>query len=232
MERRSTNDIGFTHHAGDITAHTGSSHGTRLSGGSTGGVVEAVGADTTVYLNIWAQGAGGVRVGRNSSQAVHVVGDFNSSGAFTYAGSTFVVTPVSTGGITFGTSSNPVAIAGSSISLTSTHVNINSSWTLLGGSTTPFILAQRSLIQFTVPAMAANSVDESVEVAVTGLTTNALTFIQRRAVWNSTVAALTVEGHCSTAAALRLTISNLSASTISGSTVSGYLWRIECPVAV
>ena len=61
MERRSTNDIGYTHHAGDITAHTGSSHGVRLSGGSTGGVVEAVGDDTDVYLIVRAQGAGGIR---------------------------------------------------------------------------------------------------------------------------------------------------------------------------
>ena len=233
MERRSTNDIGYTHFTGDVTAQVGSSHGVRLSGGSTGGVVEAVGDDTNIYLSLWAQGAGGVRVGRNSSQAVHVVGDFNSSGAFTYAGSTFVVTPLSTGGITFGTSSNPVAIAGSSVAVTSTHINLNSSRTVIGASTTPVILVQRSRIDFTIPAMSSQSADETVEVAVTGLTTNALIFIQQRKAYNSSVATgIDVKGYCSTAGALRLTFFNHTASTISGSTMSADLWRIECPVAI
>ncbi len=37
MERRSTNVLGYTHFQYDVTAHVGSSHGVRLSGGSTGG---------------------------------------------------------------------------------------------------------------------------------------------------------------------------------------------------
>lgn len=60
MERRSTNPLGYTHYQYDLTAHVGSSHGVRLSGGSTGGIVEAVGDDTAVSLRLRGQGAGGV----------------------------------------------------------------------------------------------------------------------------------------------------------------------------
>mgnify|MGYP001568995421 CR=1 FL=1 len=63
MERRSTNDVGYTHFGGDITAHVNSSHGVRLSGGSTGGLIEAVGDDTNVSLTIRAQGTGSIRIG-------------------------------------------------------------------------------------------------------------------------------------------------------------------------
>lgn len=67
MERRSTNDIGYVHYQGDVTAQVGSSHGVRLSGGSTGGVVEAVGDDTNVTLTLRQQGAGGIQIGRGST---------------------------------------------------------------------------------------------------------------------------------------------------------------------
>lgn len=73
MFRRSTNTIGYTHHGGDITAQVNSSHGVRLTGGSTGGIVESVGDDTNVTLTLRAQGAGGVVIG-NSSQAVTLAG--------------------------------------------------------------------------------------------------------------------------------------------------------------
>lgn len=289
MERRSTNDIGYTHNQGDFTAQIGSSHGVRLSGGSTGGVVEAVGDDTNVTLRLRGQGAGGVVIG-NSSQGVSVAGPSTFSGtAFNVNGassivlrptstagisignssnpimingstlsiqgtsmtitpsvlfssnvrvqgaSSIVLSPTSTAGITIGnsTNENPIAITGSSIALNSTHVNINSSRTVIGASTTPLILVQRSRIDFTVPALSSNAADNSVEVAVTGLTTNALIFIQQRQVYNSTITAgIHVEGYCSTAGALRLNIYNLSVSSVSGSTMSADLWRIECPVAV
>lgn len=57
MDRRSTNTVGYTHFGGDVTAQVDSSHGVRLTGGSTGGILEAVGDDTNVTLTVRAQGA-------------------------------------------------------------------------------------------------------------------------------------------------------------------------------
>ena len=74
MQRRSTNEtVGYTHHGGDFTAHVDSSHGVRLSGGSTGGIVEAVGDDTNVSLTVRGQGTGRVNIG-NSSQLTFLAG--------------------------------------------------------------------------------------------------------------------------------------------------------------
>lgn len=247
MDRRSTS-AEYTHYGGDVTGQVNSSHGVRLSGGSTGGIVEAVGDDTNVTLVIRAQGAGGIVLG-NSSQGLGIRGPSTLTGAVTVAGaaafsgssfsiagaSSIALSPTSTAGITIGNSSNqnPILITGSSIAFTSTHVNINSSRTVIGASTTPIILFQRSRIDFTVPAISSNAADNSVEVAVTGLTTNAICFIQQRQIYNSTVTAgLHVEGYCSTAGALRLNIYNLSVSSVSGSTMSADLFRLEVPVAV
>lgn len=63
MERRSTNDLGYVHHQGDIVSNVGSSHGVRLTGGSTGGIVESIGDDTNVSLRLRSQGTGGVLIG-------------------------------------------------------------------------------------------------------------------------------------------------------------------------
>lgn len=60
MDTRSTNVVGYTHFTGDVTAHVGSSHGARLSGGSTGGVVEAVGDDANIALRLRGKGSGAV----------------------------------------------------------------------------------------------------------------------------------------------------------------------------
>lgn len=67
MERRSTQG---THFGADLTANVHSSHGVRLTGGSTGGIVEAVGDDTNVTLTVRGQGVGAVVLG-NSSSPVH-----------------------------------------------------------------------------------------------------------------------------------------------------------------
>lgn len=161
MERRSTNDIGYTHHQGDLTAHVGSSHGVRLSGGSTGGIVEAVGDDTNVDLILRAQGAGVVR---------------------------------------------------------------------FGASTSGFGTFERSLIQFTIPALSTDGTgpDESTTVSVTGLTTNAMCWVQQRVAYNSTVTAgVFVTGRCSTAAQLRLTFFNHAGTSLSGSTMSAYLYMFR-----
>lgn len=172
-----------------------------------------------------------------SSYGVHLTGG-STGGIVTAAGDTtninLVLRPKGAGALVAGNSSTPMDLAGSSVAITSTHVNINSSRIVLGASTTPLILMQRSRIQFTIPALSSGpSVDESVAVTVTGLTTNAMIFIQQRVPYNSTDATgVEVDGYCSTAGDLRLRIKNLGGSTLSGSTASAYLWRLECPVAV
>lgn len=69
MERRSTNDIGYVHFQGDVVSNVGSSHGVRLGGGSTGGVVEPFGDDTSIGIVFRAKNAGPITIG-NSTQAV------------------------------------------------------------------------------------------------------------------------------------------------------------------
>lgn len=67
MEYRSTG----THYSNDVVASVGSSHGVKLSGGSTGGLVQAVGDDANIALRVLAKGAGPVLIG-DSSQAVTI----------------------------------------------------------------------------------------------------------------------------------------------------------------
>ena len=67
MDRRSTNPVGYTHYTGDVTAGVDSSHGVRLTGGSTGGILESVGDDTNITLTVRAQGAGQVVVGSTAN---------------------------------------------------------------------------------------------------------------------------------------------------------------------
>jgi hypothetical protein len=93
MFRRSTNEtVGYTHHQGDFTAHVGSSHGVRLSGGSTGGIVEAVGDDTNVSLTIRSQGVGPITIG-SSGQSVAFSGSSSPFSGFLYHTDTAVATP-------------------------------------------------------------------------------------------------------------------------------------------
>lgn len=234
-----------THFGNDVAFGVHSSHGVELTGGSTGGTVRPASDDASAALNVRAKGPSGLlNLGTSTGGTVTIDGAaLASASPFSLTGSSFSVvgassinlSPTSTAGITIGNSSNqnPILVTGSSIALKSTHVNLNSSRTVIGASTTPVILFQRSRIDFLIPAMSSNSSDESVEVAVTGLTTNALCFIQRRQVYNSTITAgIFIEGYCSTAAALRLNIHNLSVSSFSGSTASADLFRIECPVAI
>lgn len=93
MERRSTNANGYTHFQYDVTAHVGSSHGVRLSGGSTGGIVEAVGDDTNISLTVRGQGSGAVSVG-SSGQTVFVAGSTAPWGGLVRYLDTAVSTPV------------------------------------------------------------------------------------------------------------------------------------------
>lgn len=69
MERRSTNDIGYVHFQGDIVSNVGSSHGVILRGGSTGGIIEPLGDDTSISLVVRGKNAGGITIG-NSTQAL------------------------------------------------------------------------------------------------------------------------------------------------------------------
>ena len=84
MERRSTHNIGYVHYQGDVIAGVGSSHGVRLGGGSTGGVVEAFGDDTNVSLTVSAKGSGITQIG--SSVSPVQIGNSTSaiSGIFRY----------------------------------------------------------------------------------------------------------------------------------------------------
>jgi hypothetical protein len=56
-----------THYGKGVVAGVESSHGVKISGGSTGGVVEAVGDDTDISLLLKGKGAGGVFIGNSSS---------------------------------------------------------------------------------------------------------------------------------------------------------------------
>lgn len=70
-DRRSSSG---THFQKEVIAGVDSSHAVRLDGGSTGGIVEAFGADTNISLNVRGKGTGRVVLG-NSSQSVFASGD-------------------------------------------------------------------------------------------------------------------------------------------------------------
>ena len=72
MERRSTNDIGYVHHQGDIVSNVGSSHGVWLRGGSTGGIIEPIGDDTSISLSIRSRTAGPLNLGTSTSGQVNI----------------------------------------------------------------------------------------------------------------------------------------------------------------
>ena len=77
MEYRSTG----THYQNDVVASVGSSHGVKLTGGSTGGVVQAVGDDANISLRLLGKGTGGILLG-DSSQTV----TFGGAGSLPFKG--------------------------------------------------------------------------------------------------------------------------------------------------
>ena len=81
MDYRSTNNAGWNHLLGDFVAGVGSSHGVQLSGGSTGGLIEAVGDDANISLRLRGKGTGAVTIG-NSSQTVTIGQGSAVKGAF------------------------------------------------------------------------------------------------------------------------------------------------------
>lgn len=74
MLYRSTNIDGqYTHHMGAIVAGVNSSHGVEIDGGSTGGMVRAIGDDANISLQLVPKGTGPLILG-NSSTPVFVAG--------------------------------------------------------------------------------------------------------------------------------------------------------------
>lgn len=95
MEYRSTN-TGITI-SNDGVFGVGSSHGVQLRGGSTGGIVEAVGDDANVSLTIRGKGTGSVVIGNSSSPVVLGSGSGSAiRGAFSST-STWTLAAVSSG---------------------------------------------------------------------------------------------------------------------------------------
>jgi hypothetical protein len=64
----------------DVQSNVGSSHGVQLSGGSTGGVVSAVGDDTDISLTVRGKGAGGVTIGAGTG----IKGVYSTTFAYTF----------------------------------------------------------------------------------------------------------------------------------------------------
>lgn len=81
MNFPSTNTDGRNPSAGGMVSNVESSHGVLLDGGSTGGIVTAVGDDANISLTVRGKGTGGVTIG-NSSQTVTVGQGLAIKGAF------------------------------------------------------------------------------------------------------------------------------------------------------
>jgi hypothetical protein len=66
MNSRSSNTA-FVHFGGDVVSNVESSHGVQLTGGSTGGVVQAFGDDANVSLTVTGKGSGRLILGSTAS---------------------------------------------------------------------------------------------------------------------------------------------------------------------
>lgn len=167
-----------------------------------------------------------------SSHGCHLTG--GSTGAvFTAAGDEANIAARITGKGTaptiVGNSSSPVTLAGNvtqsgtftSTGITSTHISLNSTKVSFAGSTAFLIGMRRVFVEFTVPTMAVNAGAEVGDIAVTGLTTNAVVTMSPRGPINSSVAGVLLQSYCSSAGQLHITIQN-AGTTITGSTQSAY----------
>lgn len=177
-----------------------------------------------------------------SSHGVHLTG--GSTGGIVQpcgdeANIALRVTGKGTGPTVLGNSSSPVSITGAinstgAVSFTSTQVTITSTKVFIGasGSTAYLMGIRRVFVEFTVPVMAINAGAEVGDIAVTGMTTNAVVTMSPRGALNSTVAGLLAIGFCSTAGQLHITLQN-AGTTISGSTMSAYamIHDFNIPVA-
>lgn len=72
MKFPSTHTDGANPSFGPVLSNVGSSHGVRLDGGSTGGIVEAFGDDANITLTLRGKGTGGVQIGTGSTTAFKV----------------------------------------------------------------------------------------------------------------------------------------------------------------
>jgi hypothetical protein len=111
MNFPSTNTDGRNPAAGGIVSNVESSHGVLLDGGSTGGIVTAIGDDANITLRIRGKGTGAVVLGNSSSPVLFGTSTRTTFGAFSQD-STW-----SRAGITGG--------HGEEITFASTTVNIN-----------------------------------------------------------------------------------------------------------
>ena len=172
MEFRSTNDLGYTHHLGDLVAQVGSSHGVKLTGGSTGGFIDAVGDDANITLAVRQKGTGLLRLGSTDAGAEIILrGD-----QITLGGSASTVTFT---GVAF-TIGAPSSFSSTDIQLNSTRIQVGTSGALvtvgattlaqlrIGGSTAPFngFLRQNN-INSTTPAFASTDCGKTAESTVT-----------------------------------------------------------------
>ena len=66
MNTRSTG----THFGADVVSNHDQDHGVKLSGGSTGGRVDAIGDDSNITLSVAGKGTGQTRLGNSSSPVV------------------------------------------------------------------------------------------------------------------------------------------------------------------
>lgn len=83
MNFPSTNTDGRNPSLGGIVSNVESSHGVLLDGGSTGGIVTAVGDDANITLNVRGKGTGAVVLGNSSSPVVIGASTQTNKGSFT-----------------------------------------------------------------------------------------------------------------------------------------------------
>ena len=188
MYRRSSSG---THFQREIIAAVDSSHGVRLDGGSTGGIVEAFAEDTSASLTVRAKGAGILTLGQSTSPV-------------SIPGSSF----------TLGTSSSPGRITVSTLAITSSQITLGStaSSIVIGNSTTYFTAVQRYLVQSTIPELTASNAADAT-YSVTGLSTGSAVVVN---MLGAALSTLYVMGgvRCSTTDELTIRWLNNSASTI------------------
>lgn len=85
MNFPSTNTDGRNPSLGGIVSNVESSHGVLLSGGSTGGIVTAVGDDANISLRVYGKGSGGVLLGSTSASIAPIKGAYTQNSTWSNA---------------------------------------------------------------------------------------------------------------------------------------------------
>lgn len=147
MRFRSSN-AKYTHFSGDVLSNVDdSSHGVKLSGGTTGGMVEATGDEDNVALTVRPKGAGPMQVGGSGTITFGTAGgalQLGSSGAITIGASPSAIKLSGSGTIDISSGGGAVNIATSgaiTIGSGAGTVNVGSSGgpVFIAGSTVPFL---------------------------------------------------------------------------------------------